>query len=80
MLPAWATFSAGNVKALAVASAISVTEVMAVTRQALAISNQPFVLILLAAGIYAVIASALMLVEVVATRRFARRFGHDRTR
>lgn len=71
VLPAWATFSAGNVKALAVASAISVSEVMAVTRQTLAISHQPFVLILLAAGIYAAIASAMMVLEIVARRRFA---------
>jgi His/Glu/Gln/Arg/opine family amino acid ABC transporter permease subunit len=74
-LPAWAAFSAGNVKGLAVASAISVTEVMAVTRQTLAISKQPFVLILVSAGIYAAIASLLMLLELVTTRRLARRYG-----
>ncbi|SEQ22012.1 polar amino acid transport system permease protein [Faunimonas pinastri] len=75
VLPAWATFSAGNVKAFAVASAIAVTEVMAVTRQSIAMSNQPFLLILVAAGIYAAIASILMVLEVLVSRRFAGQTG-----
>ncbi|MDQ0390473.1 amino acid ABC transporter permease [Labrys monachus] len=75
VLPAWATFAAGNVKAFAVASAIAVTEIMAVTRQTIAISDQPFLVILFAAGIYAAMASVLMIFEAFVSRRFAGRYG-----
>lgn len=74
-MPAWATFLAGNVKIFAVASAVAVTEVMAVTRQAIAVSDQPFFLIMVAAGIYAAIASILMVLEAVLSRRFSTRYG-----
>jgi His/Glu/Gln/Arg/opine family amino acid ABC transporter permease subunit len=75
VLPAWATFSAGYVKSFALASAVAVTEIMAVTRQALAVSSQPFVLIAFAGLLYGVISSALMIFEVVATRYVTRRYG-----
>lgn len=71
----WVTFLAGNVKAFALASAISVTEIMMVTRQSLAISSDPFTLILLAGAIYATIASVLMIGEVLLTRHMNRRYG-----
>jgi His/Glu/Gln/Arg/opine family amino acid ABC transporter permease subunit len=78
VLPAWTTFLAGYVKAFAVTSAIAVMEVMAVTRQLIAISNQPFLLILFASAIYAAIASALMVAELLLVRRFTRRYGLGR--
>jgi His/Glu/Gln/Arg/opine family amino acid ABC transporter permease subunit len=71
----WATFLAGYVKAFALASAISVAEVMMITRQTMAISTQPFFLILLAGGIYAAMASALMLLEYGLKRYLDRRYG-----
>jgi His/Glu/Gln/Arg/opine family amino acid ABC transporter permease subunit len=78
VLPAWTTFLAGFVKAFAVTSAIAVIEVMALTRQLIAISNQPFLLILFASAIYAAIASVLMIAELLLARRFARRYGLGR--
>lgn len=78
ILPAWTTFLAGFVKALAVTSAIAVAEIMAVTRQSIALTKQPFVLILFAAAIYAAISSVLMIAEVVLARRFANRYGLGR--
>lgn len=78
VLPAWTTFLAGFVKALAVTSAIAVAEIMAVTRQTIALTKEPFVLILFAAAIYALISSVLMVSEVVLARRFANRYGLGR--
>ena len=52
---------------------------MAVTRQTIALTTQPFVLILFAALIYALISSVLMIAELVLTRRFARRYGIGRS-
>lgn len=78
VLPAWTTFLAGFVKALAVTSAIAVAEIMAVTRQTIALTKEPFVLILFAAAIYAVISSVLMIAEVLLSRRFAIRYGLGR--
>jgi His/Glu/Gln/Arg/opine family amino acid ABC transporter permease subunit len=75
VIPAWATFSAGYVKAFALASAVAVTDIMAVTRQALAVSTQPFALIVFAGLIYGAIASVLMVFELVATRYVVRRYG-----
>jgi His/Glu/Gln/Arg/opine family amino acid ABC transporter permease subunit len=75
VIPSWATFSAGYVKSFALASAVAVTEIMAVTRQALAVSTQPFTLIAFAGLLYGIIASALMIFEAVATRYIARRYG-----
>jgi His/Glu/Gln/Arg/opine family amino acid ABC transporter permease subunit len=75
VVPSWATFSAGYVKSFALASAVAVTEIMAVTRQALAVSTQPFTLIAFAGLLYGIIASALMIFEAVATRYIARRYG-----
>ncbi|WP_180902703.1 amino acid ABC transporter permease [Martelella soudanensis] len=74
-LSPWATFLAGNVKMLSVASAISVSEVMMVTRQSLAISNDPMALILFAGLVYAAIASMVMILEALANRFMIRRYG-----
>jgi len=73
VLPAWTTFSAGFIKAFAVASAISVAEIMGVTRRLMAISNEPFVLIAFAGAIYAAISSVLMIAELLTGR--AAKFG-----
>ncbi len=74
-VPSWATFLAGNVKAFALASAIAVTEIMTVTRQAMAISKDPFTLLLFAGFLYGVIASALMILEIVVSRYLNHRYG-----
>lgn len=71
----WATFLAGNVKSFALASAISVGEVMMVTRQTMAISTQPFFLILFSGGIYAAMASAMMIAEHFLKKHIDRRYG-----
>ncbi|MFC5737132.1 ABC transporter permease subunit [Sinirhodobacter huangdaonensis] len=72
-LTPWATYLAGAVKMLSLASAISVGEVMMVTRQSLAISTDPMALILFAGAVYAAIASIVMLLETGANRWLARR-------
>ena len=74
-VPSWATFLAGNVKAFALASAVAVTEIMTVTRQTMAISKDPFTLILLAGLLYGAIASALMIIEIVVSRYLTHRYG-----
>ena len=71
----WATFLAGNVKMLSLASAVSVGEVMMVTRQSLAISNDPMTLIVFAGVVYAAMASSVMLGETILSRLMRRRFG-----
>lgn len=71
----WATFLAGNVKSFALASAISVGEVMMITRQTMSISTQPLSLILISGGIYAAMASALMVLEWLLRRGMDRRYG-----
>ncbi|WP_052699831.1 amino acid ABC transporter permease [Martelella endophytica] len=74
-LAPWATFLAGNVKMLSVASAISVSEVMMVTRQSLAISSDPMALILFAGLVYAAIASVIMILEALLNQMMIRRYG-----
>lgn len=74
-VPSWATFLAGNVKAFALASAVAVTEIMTVTRQTMAISKDPFTLILVAGLIYGAIASVLMILEIVISRYLTHRYG-----
>jgi His/Glu/Gln/Arg/opine family amino acid ABC transporter permease subunit len=71
----WVTFAAGDVKGLSITSAVAVMEVMAVTRQTIAITEKPFLFILIAALIYGTIASALMVAELVISRRIERRYG-----
>ena len=74
-VPSWATFLAGNVKAFALASAVAVTEIMTVTRQTMAISKDPFTLILFAGFLYGAIASVLMVLEIVISRYLTHRYG-----
>ncbi len=74
----WITYAAGKVKGLSIASAIAVMEVMAVTRQTIAVTDHPFLLILFAAAIYGTIASVLMTVDVLYTRYAQRRYGLGR--
>lgn len=71
----WATFLAGNVKSFALASAISVGEVMMITRQTMAISTQPFFLILFSGGIYAAMSTVLMVAEHFLKKLIDRRYG-----
>ena len=71
----WITYATGSIKRISIASAVAVTEIMQVTKQAIAFSHQPFRLILFAAILYATMASALMIAEIVVARRFKRRFG-----
>jgi His/Glu/Gln/Arg/opine family amino acid ABC transporter permease subunit len=75
IVPPWVTFAAGNVKAMSVASAIAVTDIMAVTRQAISLTNQPFTMILLASAIYVAIASLLMVAEALYVRRYGTQRG-----
>jgi len=74
-LAPWATFLAGNVKMLSLASAVSVKEVMMVTRQSLAISSDPLGLILFAGAVYAAMASLVMIAEALAQGWMLRRWG-----
>ncbi len=71
----WATFLAGNVKMLSLASAVSVGEVMMVTRQSLAISSDPMTLILFAGAVYAAMASVVMVAELLLSGLMRRRYG-----
>lgn len=74
-LTPWATFLAGNVKMLSLASAVSVGEVMMVTRQSLAISQDPLSLIVFAGAVYAAIASLVMIGETLIGGWMIRRYG-----
>lgn len=65
----WITYATGAVKRLSIASAASVAEVMQVTKQAIAVTNQPFEFILLAVAVYAGLASVMMTAELIVSRR-----------
>ncbi len=71
----WITYATGSIKRISIASAVAVTEIMQVTKQAIAFSHQPFTLILFASALYATMASILMIAEIIAARRFKQRFG-----
>lgn len=72
----WVTYATGSVKRISVASAVAVSEIMFVTKQAIAFADRPFEFTLLATALYATMASVLM----VAERLLARRFDHFRER
>lgn len=75
IVPPWITYAAGALKAMSLASAIAVTEVMFVTRQTMAISSQPFTLILFVAALYSALVSILLIAEHFISRHYARRYG-----
>jgi His/Glu/Gln/Arg/opine family amino acid ABC transporter permease subunit len=72
----WVTYATGSVKRISIASAVAVSEIMYVTKQAISFTNAPFEFILLATLLYGTMASAMMLLE----RVLARRFDHLRDR
>jgi His/Glu/Gln/Arg/opine family amino acid ABC transporter permease subunit len=56
----WITYAIGTVKRLSIASAISVTELLYVTKQAIAATNRPFVFLGVAGVFYLVIVLPLL--------------------
>jgi His/Glu/Gln/Arg/opine family amino acid ABC transporter permease subunit len=72
----WVTYATGSVKRISIASAVAVSEIMYVTKQAISFTNASFEFILLATLLYGTMASAMMLLE----RVLARRFDHLRDR
>jgi His/Glu/Gln/Arg/opine family amino acid ABC transporter permease subunit len=73
----WITYATGAVKRLSIASAIAVAEIMHVTKQAIAVTGQPFQFIVLAMVLYGGLASVMMVAEMVVSRRLQ---AHDRPR
>lgn len=59
----WITFAIGTVKRLSIASAISVSEIMYVTKQAIAATNAPFLFLFLAVGLYILIITPLLIIQ-----------------
>lgn len=56
----WITYAIGTVKRLSIASAVSVSEILYVTKQAIAVTNSPFVFLSLAVGLYVIIVAPLL--------------------
>jgi His/Glu/Gln/Arg/opine family amino acid ABC transporter permease subunit len=56
----WITYAIGTVKRISIASAISVSELMYVTKQAIAASNAPFLFLSIATGLYVLIVLPLL--------------------
>ncbi|MEJ1160503.1 ABC transporter permease subunit [Prosthecomicrobium sp. N25] len=56
----WITYAIGTIKRISIASAISVSELMYVTKQAIAASNAPFLFLSLATGLYVLIVMPLL--------------------
>ena len=71
----WATYATGALKRMSIASAVSVSEVMYVTKQGIAATGKPFEFIFLALVLLAGICSMLLAIEVLVSRHmnFARR-------
>jgi ABC-type amino acid transport system permease subunit len=65
----WATYATGALKRMSIASAVSVSEVMYVTKQAISATGKPFEFIFLAFALYAGISSILLGIEVLVARR-----------
>lgn len=66
----WITQSIGAVKAISLASAIAVAEVMQVTQTVIVATGRATEAIFIAAAIYACISGGLMVIETVLERRF----------
>lgn len=56
----WLTQAISTVKRVSIASAVSVSEILYVTKQAIAVTNEPFLFLSLAAGLYLVIVAPLL--------------------
>lgn len=56
----WITYAIGTIKRISIASAISVSELMYVTKQAIAATNAPFLFLSLATGLYVLIVMPLL--------------------
>lgn len=58
--PGWITYAIGTVKRVSIASAVSVSEILYVTKQAIAATNAPFVFLTLAVALYIVVVAPLL--------------------
>lgn len=56
----WITYAIGTIKRISIASAVSVSEIMFVTKQAIAASNAPFLFLSIAVGLYIIIVMPLL--------------------
>ncbi|MBE1205490.1 ABC transporter permease subunit [Aminobacter carboxidus] len=56
----WITYAIGTVKRMSVASAVSVSEILYVTKQGIAATNAPFTFLTLAVGLYILIVTPLL--------------------
>lgn len=56
----WITYAIGTIKRLSIASAVSVSEIMYVTKQAIAATNAPFLFLSIAVGLYILIVMPLL--------------------
>ena len=65
----WATYAVGALKRMSIASAVSVSEVMYVSKQAISATGKPFEFIFLAFALYASIGSVLLGIELLVARR-----------
>lgn len=64
----WITYAIATVKRVSIASAVSVSEVLYVTKQAIAATNAPFLFLSLAVGLYILIVAPLLVFNERATR------------
>lgn len=56
----WITYAIGTVKRVSIASAVSVSEIMYVTKQAIAATNAPFLFLSLAVALYVLVVAPLL--------------------
>lgn len=56
----WLTYAIGTVKRVSIASAVSVSEIMYVTKQAIAATNAPFLFLSIAVGLYILVVAPLL--------------------
>jgi len=68
-LTPWMTYATGALKRMSIASAIAVSEIMHVTKQAIAVTDMPFTFIFFAFALYAGVSSLLMIGDLVLNRR-----------
>lgn len=71
----WITYATGSIKRISIASAVAVSEIMHVTKQAISVTNRPFTFIVIAVVLYGGMASLLMIAEWSIGRRYDRMFG-----
>lgn len=56
----WITYAIGTVKRMSIASAVSVSEILYVTKQGIAATNAPFAFLTIAVGLYILIVTPLL--------------------